>query len=151
LLEHHDLSDDPSGHDESRHCRREDALVAACEDQHSGDERTPSDANRQEKGGNRVIAERRVLEPFQRELSSPSRFYQDAVLLGAEQQDYATPDSRQRVKRFRHTDCDTDQCVLHLLAPFVEMAVTVLPQFPASAPPSHVSCSFPAGRVSSRS
>jgi len=91
LLEHHDLSDNPSGHDESSHYRREDALFAACEDQHSGDERTPSDANRQEKGGNGVIAEWRVLEPFQREPALSSRFYQDAVLIGAEQQDYAPP------------------------------------------------------------
>lgn len=48
-------------------------------------------ANRQEKGGNGVIAERRVLEPFQREPAWSSRFYQDGVLIGAGQQDYAPP------------------------------------------------------------
>jgi hypothetical protein len=32
---------------------------------------------------NGVIAERRVLEPFQRELGSPSCFYQDTILVGA--------------------------------------------------------------------
>jgi hypothetical protein len=73
--------------------------------------------DQQDKRGNGIIAERRVLESFQRELTSPSRFYQDAILVGAVQHNDPASDRRQRVKGCQHTNCDTDQFVFHHLAP----------------------------------
>ena len=47
--------------------------------------------DQQDKRGNGIIAERRVLESFQRELTSPSRFFQDAILVGAVQHNDPAP------------------------------------------------------------
>ena len=91
MLEHRDLHDDKTGNDQSRRNTREHAQFAAHEDRYRGYERTPTDTNHQDNRGNGIIAERRVLEPFQRELTSPSRFYQDAILVGAVQYNDPAP------------------------------------------------------------
>src|SRR5438128_5502333 len=73
-----------------------------------------------------------------------------AAVPGADQHEDAAPDSRERVKRRQHPDRDTDQCVFHLPAPYVEATATMPPEPPASSPHVTSNCSIPADRVSSR-